>query len=83
MQTLGSMWEAAHRLAQGVSGGFAYELKVAPGWWLTALTPTTTPSGTGCVILDRLLHPRGPGFLIHRMWILTLLLTAQGYFERL
>lgn len=31
--------------------------------------------------LDRLLQPRGPGFLICRMWILTLLLTAQGYCE--
>ena len=77
MQAVGSMREAAHRLAQGVSGGFAYELKVATGWWLTALTPTTTPSGTGCVTLDRLLHARGPGFLIRSMWTLTLL-TAQG-----
>lgn len=54
---------------------------MATGWWLTALTPTTTPSGTGCVTLDRLLHPRGPGFLTRRMWTLTLLLTAQGYRE--
>ena len=63
------------------SGSRLVALRVPLGWWLTALTPTTTPSGTGCVTLDRLLHPRGPGFLICRMWVLTLLLTTQGYCE--